>query len=59
MTLDIQHIIKTWNENMILDSDFVDCVIIHTHMPCVIFLWRQKCENDTWVQTFFDESFVM
>jgi len=34
-------------KKMILDSDFVDCMVIYTNMPWVILFWRQKCGNYT------------
>ena len=54
----VQHIIKTENGEAILNSDFVDCVDIHKHTPCVVLLWCQKCWNCTQAQIFSDESLV-
>ena len=52
----VQHVIKPWDGEPILDSDFVDGVTVHTHSPGAIFLGCEKGKYRTWTFAHLDEA---
>ena len=52
----VQHVIKPWDREPILDGDFVDGVTFHTHSPGAIFLGCEKGGYRTWAFTHLNET---
>ena len=54
----VKEIIYQWNGESVLDGDFVECVVVDTHLETAIFLLDKDNWGTIWGYTGFDRSIL-